>query len=156
VLCAGSFDEDVRSVARARSWTDAPAVMCAVAAGVREFQAAVEDPDGIYGIAQWLPGRSAAADVGPSEERFLEEYRRLAGSLPDYPAAQAAASAALAVHCVDVAGSVELPAVWKAAVGTRVRSLFGDFAVDARSGEQIGHRTILSVWNWGTLSRAES
>ena len=59
----------------------------------------------ITGIAQWTAGGAARNGVGPAEEQFVEAYRRLTGSLLDYPAAQAAASAALAVHYAKTAGS---------------------------------------------------
>ena len=33
-----------------------PRQVCAIAAGVREFGRAVDDPEGVFGIAQWSPG----------------------------------------------------------------------------------------------------
>jgi ABC-type branched-subunit amino acid transport system substrate-binding protein len=155
LLCVGSFEEDVRTLRLARSWGDPPAVICAVAAGVREFGRATRDPLGIYGIAQWLPGRARTSDVGPIEEQFIRTYRQLAGSLPDYPASQAVAAAALALHCVEACGSTDPAAVWKTAIQTRARTFFGDFAIDGESGEQAAHETVLTVWRREGLSPAE-
>jgi ABC-type branched-subunit amino acid transport system substrate-binding protein len=154
LLCAGSFEEDVLSVSRARAWPRSPAVVCAVAAGVQEFEAAVEDPAGIFGVAQWIAGGAARNDVGPAEAQFVEAYRRLTGSLPDYPAAQAAASAALAFHCARAAGSTDPEAMWEAACELRTRTFFGEFAIDRESGEQTAHETVLTVWGPEGLARA--
>lgn len=154
VLCAGSFEEDLDSVRAVRSWSDPPSVICAVAAGVREFGSAVAEPIGIHGIAQWLAGRPDGLGLGPTEEQFVAAFRAFTGSLPDYPAAQAAATAALAVHCVEVAGSTHPAAVWDAAVRTEVRTFFGDFAIQGETGEQIAHETVLTLWTDTGLSRA--
>ncbi|HEU5390540.1 MAG TPA: hypothetical protein VFV73_32025 [Streptosporangiaceae bacterium] len=52
---AGTFEDDIRTVTRARSLTNPPRLICAVAAGVREFGKAITDPAGTLGIAQWFP-----------------------------------------------------------------------------------------------------
>ena len=93
--------------------------------------------------------------VGPAEQQFIEAYDGLAASSPDYPAAQAAASAALAVHCVEAAGSTDPTAVWGAAVRTRTRTLFGEFAIHSETGEQTAHETVLTLWTREGLSPAE-
>jgi ABC-type branched-subunit amino acid transport system substrate-binding protein len=121
---------------------------------VQEFEAAIEDPAGIFGVAQWIAGGAARNDVGPAEAQFVEAYRRLTGSLPDYPAAQAAASAALAFHCVRAAGSTDPEAMWEAACELRTRTFFGEFAIDRESGEQTAHETVLTVWGPEGLARA--
>ena len=74
LLCAGSFEEDVEAVARARALPHPPRTLCAVAAGVREFDAAASGAGDVLGIAQWLPGAAAAAEVGPAETDFLAAY----------------------------------------------------------------------------------
>jgi hypothetical protein len=63
-------------------------------AGVREFGRVVDDPEGVFGIAQWFPGSGTTAGLGPGEDEFVRAYSATAGTLPDYPAAQAAAGAA--------------------------------------------------------------
>jgi ABC-type branched-subunit amino acid transport system substrate-binding protein len=155
LMCVGSFEEDVRSVSVVRSWADPPAVICAVAAGVRDFEGAIEDPAGVYGIAQWLPGWASESQAGPAEDQFIETYRANTGSLPDYPAAQAAATAAIAVHCVEASGGTAATAVWEAAANTRTRTFFGEFAIDAESGEQTAHETVLTLWGRGGLAPAQ-
>jgi hypothetical protein len=111
LVTAGTFDEDTQTVTRARGLAQPPRLTCAVAAGVREFREAVESPDGTFGIAQWFPESGQPALLGSSEREFLDAYHATSGELPGYPAAQAAATAVLAVHCARQAGRTdwELP-----------------------------------------------
>jgi ABC-type branched-subunit amino acid transport system substrate-binding protein len=154
---AGSFEEDVELLVRMRGTGRSPRSVWAVAAGVQQFAAAVRDPAGMYGPAQWLPGVSGrptagpgeAPAMGPSEADFLGAYADAAGGVPDYPAAQAAAAAALAVHSVEVAGSAERSGVWRAAVGLDTSTFFGRFRVDAETGAQLGHQVALVRWTEG-------
>ena len=154
LLCAGRFEEDVAWIARARALAEPPRVLCAVAAGVRAFGAAVPDPDGIYGIAQWSPGGGAAPALGPADADFHAAYALLAGEAPDYPAAQAAAAAVVATHCARTAGSAEPRALWSAAAGLATTTLFGDFGIDAATGAQRRHEMVLVRWASGRMEVA--
>jgi hypothetical protein len=147
LLSARVFEDDAALVNKARRLPAPPARICAIAAGVREFSNAVDDPAGIYGIAQWFPGSGYEAEIGPSEEDFLRAYCDGTGTLPDYPAAQAAAGAALAVHCVRLAGATRRGDLWAAAAGLDTSTLFGGFRIDPGSGIQMKHRTVLLRWN---------
>ncbi|MGP3912826.1 hypothetical protein [Nonomuraea sp. 10N515B] len=142
LLCAGSFDEDVEVIKRA--WS--PRVVCAVAAGVREFGDAVDDPRGIYGVGQWFPGSGGEAAIGMGERDFVLAYRDRSGRSPDYPAVQAAATAIIATHCAAEAGSAEREEVWAVAGALETSTLFGAFAIDPRTGLQVGHRAVLTRW----------
>jgi Periplasmic binding protein len=146
LLCAGAFEEDVASVTGALALTSPPRHVCAVAAGVREFAAAVADPRGVLGIAQWFPGSGGAVELGPSEAAFLSAYRDLAGTVPDYPATQAAAAAVLATHCARLARDLAPDALWAAAASLDTTTLFGGFGIDATTGVQVKHRTVLVEW----------
>jgi ABC-type branched-subunit amino acid transport system substrate-binding protein len=146
LFCAGSFEEDVETVRRALRLTVPPQSLCAVAAGVRRFGPAVPEGHGVYGVAQWFPGSSGTPDLGPPEDDFLDAYSRLAGGAADYPAAQAAAAAALAARCAELAGSVEPAALWSAATALEVTTLFGRFRIDPTTGAQAGHETVLVRW----------
>ena len=159
---AGTFEEDVAQVAAVRTAARRPRTIGAVAAGVREFGRAVPDSDGVVGVAQWFPGlgRTAeigaagigAAEIGPSERDFLDAYERRTGTTPDYPAVQAAAAAALAVHCAQAAGGLARDGLWAAATQLRASTMFGEFAVDACDGTQVGHRMRLVRWTEGRLA----
>ena len=147
LLCAGSFEEDLATVRRARSLGRPARHICAVGAGVGEFGRAIGDPAGILGLAQWFPGAAGSAELGPSEEGFLAAYRRQTGADPDYPAVQAAAAAELSVHCAGVAGSLEPASLWRIASELKTTTFFGPYAVDPRSGLQTAHGTLLLRWD---------
>ncbi|GAA4202431.1 hypothetical protein GCM10022252_58580 [Streptosporangium oxazolinicum] len=146
LLCAGAFEEDVETVKRARSLPAPPRVVCAVAAGVREFGEAIDDPYGVYGVGQWFPGTADSAEVGIGEPDFLAAYRDRAGTLPDYPAVQAVAAAIIATHCATAAGDTGRDALWSAAASLETTTLFGAFKIDPRTGTQLGHRPALIRW----------
>ena len=116
---------------------------------MREFGRVVDDPEGVFGIAQWFPGSGAAAVLGPGEDEFVRAYSAANGTLPDYPAVQAAAGAVLAVHCAGLAGSTRREALWAAATSLDASTLFGAFGIHPRSGVQEKHQTVLVRWTGG-------
>ena len=71
LFSAGVFEQDAELVAESLRLADPPGRVCTVAAGVREFAQAVDDPEGVFGIAQWFPGSGHAVLLGPREEEFL-------------------------------------------------------------------------------------
>jgi ABC-type branched-subunit amino acid transport system substrate-binding protein len=146
LLSAGVFEDDAQFVATAMRLPNPPRRICAVAAGVRDFRNAVPDPEGIYGIAQWFPGCDQVAELGPNEDKFAADYQALTGNLPDYPAAQALAGAAIAIHCAKLAGSVQREDLWAAAASLHTSTLFGPFGIDPRTGVQERHQTVLVRW----------
>ncbi len=151
LLSAGVFEDDVSLIGRARRLARPPRRICAVAAGVHEFSEAAGDPEGIFGIAQWFPGSSVAA-TGPAESDFLMAYAGSIGSQPGYPAVQAAAGAAVALRCAELAGSTGRADLWAAATGLDTSTLFGPFAIDAQTGAQSSHQTVLTRWTGGKLA----
>jgi hypothetical protein len=66
---AGTFEDDVQIVNRARRRANPPRLVFSVAAGVREFAGQVEDPKGIYGAAQWVPGSGPVPGWGRRKRR---------------------------------------------------------------------------------------
>ena len=94
--------------------------------------------------------------LGPSEEEFLRAYAATGGSLPDYPAVQAAAGAIIATHCARLAGSTSRDDLWAAAAALETSTLFGGFKIDPESGAQVRHRTVLVRWTGGELVPAGS
>ena len=149
LLTAGTFENDIAVVSRALQLTQPPRLICAVAAGVRGFGEAVQRPDGIFGIAQWFPGSLPEAGTGPAEDEFVATYSRLQGTAPDYPAVQAAATAAIAVLCARTAGSASRHSLWTAAAALDTSTMFGPFTIDPVTGAQTGHDTILVKWSNG-------
>jgi ABC-type branched-subunit amino acid transport system substrate-binding protein len=153
LFTAGSFEEDTALITGARAEGRLPPLVGTVAAGVREFARAVDDPDGIFGVAQWFPGqdRASSSYIGPAEGDLVAAYVRSVGSPPDYPAIQAIATAALAVHCVQEAGSTTVKDLWAAAAALRAQTLFGEFSIDGATGVQLGHRMALVRWRSGQM-----
>jgi hypothetical protein len=152
LFCAGSFEEDVDLIQRLRSARRPPRVVGAVAAGVREFGTSGLDPDGVYGVGQWFPGRPEARRpaIGPAEDEFLAAYMARHGMWPDYPAIQAVAAAALATHCLgQIGGAGPDGALWRAALDLDTSTLFGRFRIRRPDGRQVGHGPVLVRWTGG-------
>ncbi|GAA3111540.1 hypothetical protein GCM10010464_87920 [Pseudonocardia yunnanensis] len=156
LFTAGTFEEDVDTVTAARTAPGGPRIIGSVAAGVREFADVVPDSNGVLGVAQWFPGGHHRAEIGPSENDFLATFTRRTGTTPDYPAVQAAAAAALAVQCAETAGGRDRQGLWAAATHLRTSTMFGDFAVAAENGSQVGHRMTLVRWDEGRLAALEN
>jgi Periplasmic binding protein len=146
LFCADSFDDDVARVTAARALARQPRLIGAVAAGVRDFGQEVTNAEGVYGIAQWFPGRRATIELGPPEEDFLRTHSALTGAVPDYPAVQVAATAVLATHCARAAANMARESLWAMAAALRTTTMFGAFRIDPASGAQLAHQTTLVRW----------
>jgi hypothetical protein len=151
LFTAGRFEDDVAIVKEARSLARPPRTIGSVAAGVQDFASEVDQPDGIYGIAQWFPGRTAEPALGPREGDFVDAYRGLTGTTPDYPAVQAAAGAVLALHAVELAQGVEPGELWRVAASLDTTTLFGAFRIDPTTGAQLKHAPVLLRWRGDRL-----
>lgn len=145
LLTAGTFEDDIRTVTRARSLTNPPQLICAVAAGVRDFGKAITDPAGTFGIAQWFPQPEQRPQIGPTQEQLLTAYGTQTAP-PDYPAVQAAAAAAIAAHCARLAGTTRTEPLWQAASSLNTSTLFGAFKISPATGAQTSHQTVLLQW----------
>ena len=126
-------------------WSDATRHDEVIVQISREFGEVFANAAGIFGVGQWFPGTNAASGIGPSEAAFLRSCSALHGSVPDYPAVQAAAGAVIAAHCVRLAGGTSRESLWQAARGLEVQTLFGGFRIDA-AGVQVGHDAALVRW----------
>jgi ABC-type branched-subunit amino acid transport system substrate-binding protein len=155
LFSAGTFEQDVATVRRAKDHPNPPATICAVAAGVREFAREVEHPAGIYGVGQWFPGAVAnSPEIGPSETTFLTAYTAHAKTRIDYPGVQAVAGAALAVYCARQAGTTAPERLWAQASALDTETLFGAFKIDPMTGAQTRHQAVLVRWADGELALA--
>jgi ABC-type branched-subunit amino acid transport system substrate-binding protein len=150
LITAGTFEEDIATLAYARSIVKPPLLACAVAAGVDEFSEAIGNPEGVFGIAQWFPGKGEQPRLGPAEAVFIEAYKSATGESPGYPAVQAFAGAVLAAHCARQADGTECELLWRAAADLDTSTLYGPFRIDRASGMQTAHQTVLVQWIGGT------
>jgi len=155
LFSAGTFEQDIATVRRARDRPNPPSTLCAVAAGVHEFASEIEHPEGIYGVGQWFPGAVAnIPEIGPSETTFLAAYTSHAAARIDYPGVQAVAGAALAAYCVRRTGTTTPGPLWAAAAALDTDTLFGGFKIDPVTGAQVKHRAVLVRWAPGGLALA--
>jgi hypothetical protein len=156
LFSAGVFEQDAEVVNKVLRSPAAPHRVCAIAAGVREFGRVVDDPDGVFGIAQWFPGSRHDVMLGPAEDEFLRSYVGRTSALPDYPAVQAAAGAVIATHCARLAGGTGRDALWAVAAALKISTLFGGFRIDPATGTQVKHQTVLLQWAGGEPKPADS
>ncbi|MFC0108275.1 ABC transporter substrate-binding protein [Kibdelosporangium aridum] len=151
VFTVGQFEGDAALVKRYRSFPNPPRNICSVAAGVREFHHAIEDTDGIFGIAQWFPGGNLSRSIlGPPEKAFVSAYRRHLQVMPDYPAVQAAVGAVVAAHCARQSNGLDRDTLWSAATSLETDTLYGAFGIDPNNGTQVKHQTTLVRWDAAT------
>jgi hypothetical protein len=151
LFSAGVFEPDAELVSKALRSATPPRHVCTIAAGVREFGNVVDDPDGVFGIAQWFPGSRQDVALGPAEDQFTGAYASRVGTVPDYPAVQAVAGAVIATHCARLAGSTNRGDLWAAAGELETSTLYGGFKIDHESGAQVLHQTVLLRCTAGKL-----
>jgi branched-chain amino acid transport system substrate-binding protein len=150
LLSAGSYEHDVAVMRFATSERLYVPVLGCVAAGVNSFSIDLGSAaEGIVGPAQWDPSIEVRSILGPSAEDFVARFRASNGSEPDYPAAQAYAAGLLTMAAVRAAGSLDSARVRTAFSDLRTTTFFGDFAVESKSGRQIGHKMLLIQWHEG-------
>jgi branched-chain amino acid transport system substrate-binding protein len=147
----GSFDEDVELMRVVTSRDLDISVLGCVAAGVADFGAALgEHAEGIVGPSGWEEEAEITPDLGPTPENFARRMRAAYPALQiDYPAAQAYAAGLLAAAALEAAGAIDQRRLRAAFSDLRVRTLYGDFAIDRVTGRQIGHKILLVQWHRG-------
>src|SRR4029077_5343355 len=154
LVSAGTFEDDVQAVNRARRQRPPPRLIFSVAAGVREFAGEVDDPEGIYGASQWYPGSATRTELGPPQDAFLAAYAATTCQPADYPGVQAAAAAVIAPHCARRARSTARGQLWAQAAALDTATLFGRFRIDPVTGAQVKHEAVLVRWLSGGLALA--
>ncbi len=154
LVSAGTFEDDVQAVNRARRQPAPPRLIFSVAAGVREFAGEVDDPEGIYGAGQWFPGTATRAELGPPQDAFLAAYATVTDQPAGYPGVQAAAAAVIAAHCARQARSTARGQLWAQAAALDTATLFGGFRINPVTGAQVKHEAALVRWTSGGLALA--
>lgn len=156
LFSAGVFEQDAELVSTALRSAAPPRHVCAIAAGVQEFGNVVDEPDGVFGIAQWFPGSQREVTLGAAEDEFTGAYLSRARTMPGYPAVQAVAGAVIATHCASLVGSTNRGDLWAAAGELETSTLYGGFKIDPKSGVQVLHQTVLVRWTGGRLEPAST
>jgi branched-chain amino acid transport system substrate-binding protein len=147
IILVGNYDDDVAFV---RALAGVPLRLTAAAAVAAPLQAFSRDlrgqVDGWIGPSQWEPEAQQTPAVGPSSAAFVDRFRQRFGQVPDYPAAQAYATGVILRHCVGLAGSYADADLRTVVDRLWCRTFYGDFRLDAESGVQVGHETVLVQW----------
>ncbi|HXR24291.1 MAG TPA: ABC transporter substrate-binding protein [Candidatus Binataceae bacterium] len=148
-VSVGGYEHDLAMMrVAAAEHLNIPVLGC-VAAGVDRFGfdlgAAAE---GIVGPSQWEPELELRPETGPSPAEFARRMRATAGAC-DYPAAQIYAAGLLTVAAIRAADS-PAPAHLRAAFADlRTTTLFGAFAINRVTGQQLEHQMLLVQWHEG-------
>ncbi len=150
VISAGSYDHDLAIMKLCGAPAANIPVLACVAAGVTRFGADLgEEAEGIVGPSQWEPDAKIAPEIGPSPTDFTQRMHASASVGCDYPAAQAYAAGLVTAAALREAGTLDQSRLRKAFSELRTTTLFGDFAIDPRSGRQVGHQMLLVQWHRG-------
>jgi ABC-type branched-subunit amino acid transport system substrate-binding protein len=150
IIAVGRYDDDVVLTQTLAQMPGEAKIMAAVGAPMQAFRRDLQEmADGCIGPSQWEPGAEAAPEIGPSSAAFVERFRRRFGQVPDYPAAQAYAAGLILQRCVALAGTCGDVALRAAADTLTCQTFYGDFRLEAETGRQVGHETVLVQWQAG-------
>jgi branched-chain amino acid transport system substrate-binding protein len=150
IIAVGRYDDDVVLTRTLAQMPCDVKVIAAVGAPMQVFRRDLQEiADGCIGPSQWEPSATVAPEVGPSSAAFLERFRRRFGQVPDYPAAQAYAAGLILQRCVALAGTCSDVALRVAADTLTCQTFYGDFRLEAETGRQVGHETVLVQWQAG-------
>jgi branched-chain amino acid transport system substrate-binding protein len=150
IVAVGRYEDDVALIRALVEISCGAKVVAAVAAPMQAFWKDLREvAHGCMGPSQWEQGGEGCPDVGPSSTMFVERFRQRFGQTPDYPAAQAYATGLILQRCVTLAGTCVDADLRAAADMLACRTFYGDFRLDAETGVQIGHETVLVQWQGG-------
>ena len=155
MVSAGSYEYDLAVMRLGTSaHLNIPVIGC-VAAGVTRFRDDLgENGEGIIGPSQWEQQADITAEIGPSSTEFVRRMRDQGLGTGgdggcDYPAAQAYAAGLVTLAAIRAADSLDQERIRAAISDLRTTTFFGDFAIDAVTGRQTGHKMVLIQWHGG-------
>ena len=150
LIAVGRYGDDVALIRTMAQMSCGIKVIAAVGAPMQAFWNDLQAmADGCIGPSQWEPGAVGAPDVGLSSAEFVERFHQRFGQIPDYPAAQAYAAGLILQRCVALAGTCSDVALRVAADTLTCQTFYGDFRLEAETGRQVGHETVLVQWQAG-------
>ena len=150
IIAVGRYDDDVVLTRTLAQMPWEANVIAAVGAPMQAFRSDLQEvAGGCIGPSQWEPGAAAAPEIGPSSAAFVERFRQRFSQVPDYPAAQAYAAGLILQRCVALAGTCHDVALRAAADTLTCQTFYGDFRLEAGTGRQVGHETVLVQWQGG-------
>lgn len=148
-VSVGGYEHDLAMMRLASAeHLNIPVLGC-VAAGVDRFGSDLgEAAEGIVGPSQWEPGLEPRPEIGPTSAEFARRMRAT-GGVCDYPAAQLYAAGLLTAAAIRAADSLAPEHLRAAFADLRTTTLFGAFAINRVTGQQLGHRMLLVQWHEG-------
>jgi ABC-type branched-subunit amino acid transport system substrate-binding protein len=150
IVAVGRYEDDVALTRTLAQMSCGVKVIAAVGTPMQAFWSDLHEmADGGIGPSQWEPGAAAAPESGPSSAAFVERFRQRFNQVPDYPAAQAYAAGLILQRCVALAGTCDDVELRAAADTLTCQTFYGDFRLEAETGRQVGHETVLVQWQAG-------
>jgi branched-chain amino acid transport system substrate-binding protein len=87
---------------------------------------------------------------GPTQEQYLSSFRKISNGVdPDYHGAEATAAMFSYVLGIEAAKSLNTDRVRAAMGKLRFISVYGDWGIDAKTGKQAAHKSVLIQWQKG-------
>lgn len=111
--------------------------------------------NGFLGPAHWEMGAKFSPETvpqgmeyfGPSQEWFIEEFKRVSkGVDPEYHAADAIAAILVYVKAIEKANSLDVDKVRAAMNELHFYPFYGEWQIEPETGKQIGHKMVLIQW----------
>ena len=117
---------------------------------IREFRYTLgQNREGILGPSQWeFLDSSVLPEYGPTPREVVNILGSQADQL-DYPEVQSFAAGLIAQRSIEESGSLSSQSLWEAAVGLDYSTFYGRFKIDPKTGQQIGHRSVIVQWQRG-------
>src|SRR5215469_2605449 len=151
VVLAGSLQDEL-SIMRVRDrWPATVQAVAAVAAGVNVFSTELGSiADGVLGPSQWEPAMASNPNIlGPTPDWFVDNFEQKFHQPPDYVGAGSFAAGLVLTECIRRAATLEDEALRNAASDSDLNTFYGRFRIDASTGLQTGHRSLLIRWEGG-------
>jgi branched-chain amino acid transport system substrate-binding protein len=146
VIAAATYFDDAVALTRQMKELDVNPKMFGVTVGgdLPEFHNLLkQNAEYIYGATQW-----EATLPYPGQREFLEGYKRKFGREPVYHSAAGYAGCVIYLEGVKRAGSLDSDKVRAELVALRLKTAFGDYAVD-QDGFQVAHKMVILQWQDG-------
>jgi branched-chain amino acid transport system substrate-binding protein len=147
LLAVGRIQNDLLLARQLAQRRPALGVAAVVAAPIQQFHDALgPDAENFVGPSQWEPTGDDSCDYGPTAVQVTESLRRQSQLPIDYPMVQAYAAGLVAQKCIEVAESLDQPALRAAANALDFSTFYGRFKIDPITGRQIGGSVVLVQW----------
>ncbi len=151
ILGVGRMHDDLnfaKSVIKSRNLlTNNIAVL---AASIDHFKEVFgSDADGFLATSQWEKDSEIKPDFGPTTPEFYNHYVDTYNKEPGYLAAQAYNIGLIIEKCIEQSESIEEPDLANIAMDLDIKTFYGKFKLDKKTGEQIGHTMCVIRWTNG-------